>query len=114
MAINFKKVAKQQTILSDIYEGRTKVDKENGDIHICDFDIVPGKNGEMFAVCAINDKQFINGGFLLTKIFTAIVDEYAGDITEAREDFRRSGGIDVRLLKSRTNNGNSITKVDVL
>lgn len=114
MAINFKKLAMKQTILSDIYEGRTKVDKENGDIHICDFDIVPGKKGEMFAVCAINDKQFINGGFVLTKIFTAIVDEYGGDLTEARKDFKESGGIRVRLEKSTTNNGNTITKVEVI
>lgn len=114
MAINFKKLAIKQTVLSDIYEGRTKVDKEDGDIHICDFDIVPGKMGNMFAVCALNDRQFINGGFVLTKIFTAIVDEYEGDITEAREDFRRSGGIDVRLTKTKTNSGNTLTKVEVL
>lgn len=114
MAINFKKIAAKQTVLSDIYEGRTKVEKTDGEVKIIDFDIVPGKKGESFAVCAISDKHFINGGFVLTKIFTAIVDEYDGDLTEARKDFKESGGIRVKLEKSSTNGGNTITKVEVI
>lgn len=114
MAINFKNFAKSQTVLSDIMESRVKVSKQDGTIKIVDFDIVSGKNGEAYAVCAINEGQFINGGFVLTKIFTGIVAEYDGDINQAREDFRESGGLKVKLTRERTRTGNNITKVEVL
>lgn len=114
MAINFKKFAKSQTVLSDIMESRTKVDKTDGVVTIVDFDIVSGKNGEAYAICAINDHQFINGGFVLTKIFTGIVTEYDGNIDLAREDYRNSGGLKVKLSRERTRTGNNITRVEVL
>lgn len=114
MAINFKKIAQEQTFISTIMEGRTKVEKTDGVVTIYDFDIVPSKKGEAYAVCAISDKHFINGGYVLSKIFKAIVDEFEGDVDAAREDFRNSGGLKVRLEKSRTQDGKSITKVEVL
>lgn len=114
MAINFKELAQKQTVLSSIMENRTKVSKKDGVYTIYDFDIVPGKKNDFYAVCAISDSEFINGGFVLTKIFQSIVDEYGGDIDAAREDFRCSGGLRVRLEKGETKDGNSITKVEVL
>lgn len=111
--INFKHIAKTQTIVSDIMEHRTKVEKQDGAVHISDFDFVDGNRGE-YVVCATSDTEFINGGMVLTKIFKACVDAYDGDLTAAREDFRAQGGMDVKLTRSRTRDGNAITRVEVL
>lgn len=114
MSINFKNIAKRETVISDIMENRAKVDKTDGRIHIEDFDIVSNGKGEAYAVCAINGSQFINGGFVLTKIFAAIIDECGGDKDFAREQFRSSGGLDVQLTRKKTKAGRDITTVEVL
>lgn len=114
MAINFKNIAQKATVLSEIMANRTKVDKQNGEYTIVDFDIVSNPKGEAYAVCAINDKEFINGGFVLTRIFTDIVAEYDGDIETARADFRESGGLRIKLEKAKTKANRDITNVTVL
>lgn len=114
MAINFKNIAQRETVISDIMTNRKKVDKTDGEIHICDFDIVSNTNGEAYAVCAVNEDEFINGGFVLTRIFTAIVEEYSGNIEKAREDFRNAGGLDVKLTRKKTKGNRDITTVEVI
>lgn len=114
MAINFKKIAERETVISDIMTNRKKVDKTNGKFHIEDFDIVSNGKGEPYVVCAINGYEFINGGFVLTRIFTAIVEEFGGYIVSAREEFRNSGGLDVKLERKKTKGGRDITIVEVL
>lgn len=114
MAINFKNIAQRETVISDIMTNRKKVDKTDGKVHIYDFDIVANSKGESYAVCAINEDEFINGGFVLSRIFTAIVEEYNGDINTARDDFRKSGGLDVKLTRKKTKGNRDITAVEVL
>lgn len=114
MAINFKNIAQRETVISDIMTNRKKVNKTDGEIHICDFDIVSNTNGEAYAVCAVNEDEFINGGFVLTRIFTAIVEEYSGYIEKAREDFRNAGGLDVKLTRKKTKGNRDITTVEVI
>lgn len=114
MSFNFKKIAQQETTISDLMQGRTKVQKTDGVVHIEDFDLVANANGETYAICAINGTQFINGGFVLTRVFTSIVEEFEGDKERARYEFRESGGIDVKLTRKKTQAGHDITTVEVL
>lgn len=114
MAINFKKIAMRNTVLSTIMENRDKVEKGDGTYHIEDFDIIAGKSGEAYAICAINSTQFINGGFVLTRIFTDIVNEYGGDIERARSDFRAGGGLDVELKREKTAANRDIVTVKII
>lgn len=114
MAINFKNIAQRETVISDIMTNRKKVDKTDGVINIEDFDLVANKDGEVYAVCAINEDEFINGGFVLTRIFTSIVEEYNGEKETAREDFRREGGLKVKLTRKKTRGNRDITAVEVL
>lgn len=114
MAINFKNIAQRETVISDIMTNRKKVDKTDGIFTIVDFDIVSNPSGEAYAVCAINDDEFINGGFVLTRIFTAILEEYEGDMASAREDFRNEGGLRVKLTRKKTKGNRDITAVEVL
>lgn len=114
MAINFKKIAQNATVLSDLMAGREKTAKEDGIFTIEDFDIVSNPKGEAYAICAINEKQFINGGYVLTRIFTDIVAEYDGDIAAARDDYRKSELLKVRLTRGKTSAGRTITNVEIL
>ena len=114
MAINFKNIAQRETVISDIMTNRKKVDKTDGIFTIVDFDVVSNPSGEAYAVCAINDDEFINGGFVLTRIFMAILEEYEGDKASAREDFRKEGGLKVKLTRKKTKGNRDITAVEVL
>lgn len=114
MAINFKNIAQKATVLSDIMANRSKVDKKDGVITIVDFDIVSNPKGEAYAICAIDDKHFINGGYVLTKIFTDIIAEFDGDVEAAREEYRASELLRVKLTRNKTKAGRDITNVEVL
>lgn len=113
MAINFKNIAKAQTVISDIMTSREKVNNKEGIFTITDFDFVSGTKGA-YVVCAVNDREYINGGLVLTRIFQECVAQNGGDLEATREDYRRSGGIRVKLSRSFTKSGNTIVKVDVL
>lgn len=113
MSINFKKIAAQETVLSEIMEGRTKIQKEDGEITVVDFDLVPDPKGEVYAVVAINDTQFINGGHVLTRIVTAFV-EACGSIEAAREEYAKGEPIRCKLEKTKTQSGRTLTKVTIL
>lgn len=113
MSINFKKIAAQETVLSEVMEGRTKIQKEDGEITIVDFDMVADNKGEAYAVIAIDDEHFINGGHVLTRIVSAFV-EACGGIAEAREEYAKSDPIRCRLEKTKTQSGRTLTKVTVL
>ena len=113
MSVNFKKIASQETVLSEIMEGRTKVQKEDGVITIVDFDMVADPKGEAYAVIAINDTEFINGGHVLTRIVTAFV-EACGGIEQAREEYAKSEPIRCQLEKTKTQSGRTLTKVTIL
>ena len=114
MTINFKKIAQAQTTISEVMQGRQKVNKTDGIFNITDFDIVSNTTGEAYAVCAISDTEFINGGFVLTKIFAAILEECGGNIDMARSEFAQSGGLRVKLKREKTRSGRDITTVEVL
>ena len=111
--LNIRKIAQRATTISDIMEGREKVDKVDGIYHITDFDLVANSDGEVYAVCAINEKQFINGGMVLTKALSSIVEEF-GNIEDAREQFRMEGGLNVRLERKKTQKGRDLTAVTIL
>ena len=102
MAFDFKKKAIKATTLSDIYEGRTKIEEKNGEYHAFDFDIVNGENNKAYAVVAVSETEFINAATVLSDVFIGFVEDYEGDIDACREDFRNSGGFDFRLSKRKS------------
>lgn len=105
MAFNFKKQAIKATTLSDIYEGRNKIEEKAGTYHAFDFDIVSGENGKAYAVVAVSETEFINAATVLSDVFIGFVDAYEGDIDQCREDFRNSGGFAFKLTKRKSKEG---------
>lgn len=115
MAINFKNAAIEKTTLSDLMRGRTKKATKEGTHHISDFDIVPSSNGEPYAICAVSDTEFINGGKVLTDMFIEFVAAYDGNISQCREDFRNQGGLNIKATMGKTRDGaHSLLKIEVI
>ena len=114
MAINFKNIAQKATVLSDIMADRKKLDKKDGEYTISDFDIVSNPKGEAYAICAVSDTHFINGGYVLTKIFTDIIAEFGGNVEQARAEYKESDPLRVKLTKTKTKAGRDITNVEIL
>lgn len=115
MAFNFKKQAVKATTLSDIYEGRTKIEEKGGVYHAFDFDIVSGEERKPYAVVAVSDTEFINAATVLSDVFIGFVEAYEGDIDQCREDFRSSGGLDFKLVKRKSkDSGRSYWGVEII
>ena len=119
--MNFRAKAQEQLSLSDIMRNRDKLDTEQliglhpNCVNIDDFDLT-NINGEIVAVYSVKEepKYFLFGGKLLKDLFECYVKEYDGDIEKCREDFRTSGGIQVKLERGKTRENREITKVTVL
>lgn len=120
MAKNFKAIAQNNTVISELMTGREKLTTDdvikrypNG-FTIDDFDIVALSNGTEYCVLTIvaNDHQFYCGGKILTNIVKSWVgDDYIGDV---RNEYRDSDKVTVKLEYGRTKNNNNITKVIIV
>lgn len=122
MASNrFYEVAEKALSNSPVLQGREKLTTEqvirdypNG-ITLTAFDILDnGKDGYAVFAFREDDRKFINGGALLTKMALEWVREFNGDIQEASDALGAEGGVRVRLTPKRTKRGNNITSVELL
>lgn len=121
MAMSFRDMAQRATSLSDIMEGRDKmtckqlVEKYPDGVTIADFDIVRNKKNEEYVIFTIeeDDTIFVNGSTVLNRIFFDAVDAYDGEVSVARREFKREGGLAVRLYMDKTKGGDDLIKVDV-
>lgn len=120
----FTQQAKKHVAGSTILEGREKMRTDEviarfpGCVTITDFDFLKGKNGT-FVVCSFAEspKNYFNGGKILTDIFAEFVEGYAGEenpLEATRAEFRKEGGMKVKLSHGRTKDGNNVTLIDVL
>ena len=121
MNINFRERAMDATTLSKLMNDREKLSTEDvialypEGITIEEFDSVMMKEGQYY-VCTFKEEptKYLNCGSVLSKIFDTYVSAFDGDITGASEGLKASGGLRVKLSKSRTRGGNNITTVTVI
>lgn len=120
-SINFKSLATAATTLSPLMTDRIKLSTDEiisqypDGITITEFDYITMKDSQYYiATFAEDDKAYINCGQILSKVFDRFVVAFEGDITGASETLKAQGGLRVKLNKSRTRGGNSITTVTVL
>lgn len=125
MAANFAEIARKETTLSPLLNGRKTINTDeiirnypNG-ITVTDFDFIKSTNKagetESYPVLCFaedNTKAFF-GGTVMSNICWAWVDAYAGDVKAASDDLHATGGVHVRFAKTRTKNGNTVTSVTV-
>ena len=120
-SINFKSLATAATTLSPLMTDRIKLSTDEiisqypEGITITEFDSITMKDNQYYvAAFAEDDKAYINCGQILSKVFDRFVEAFDGDIAGASETLKAQGGLRVKLNKSRTRGGNSITTVTVI
>ena len=118
---NFKESAIKATTLSELMNDRIKISTEDvikdypDGITIEQFDSVTAGDMQYYIATIKEDaKAYINCGTVLSKVFDSFVAGFDGDIASASHELKSAGGIKVKLTKSRTRGGNSITTVTVL
>lgn len=119
--INFKELAIQATTLSPLMADREKVSTDEiinqypEGITITSFDSVTLNDGQYYIATFKEDESaYLNCGQILSKVFDQFVNAFDGNITEASETLRANGGLKVKLNRSRTRGGNSLTTVTVV
>lgn len=122
----FTQLAKKQTTLSPVMEGRDKIstkqikeDYPDG-ITITEFDFVtttdPKKGESTFPVFAFAEdpKACFFGGEVLNRIAQEWAGAYGGDIEAASAELKKAGGVKVKLSSKEGKMGNTYTAVEVL
>lgn len=120
---DFRSLAKRQTTLSEVMTDRNKIstdeviEKYPDGITIIAFDYIQSKKskGKYPVFNFIEDPTvFCNGGTVLDRIFTDFVNAMDGDVDAASNELRRQGGLQVKLSKGETKNGDDLTLVEVI
>lgn len=126
MANRFSDIAKKETSLSRIMEGRTKVKQEDimakfpDGVTVTEFEFLtvndPKKGVSTFPVLTIAEAPHVCffGGAILSKICAAWASEFDGDAEAASDALKADGGCKMKFVNSRTKTGNNITLVEIV
>ena len=126
--MDFKKIALDATTMSELMNGRDKMDTEelikkypNGvTIDFIDNVNMQQEDGEENVWIFVTEEQpnkFTFAGFVLAKIFNNILDEFEGDYAEMIETYNsalKEDKLRVKLERAKTKFKREITKVTVL
>ena len=126
--MDFKKIALDATTMSELMNGRDKMDTEeliknypNGvTIDFIDNVNMQQEDGNENVWIFVTEEQpnkFTFAGFVLAKIFNNILDEFKGDYVEMIETYNfalKEDKLRVKLERAKTKSKREITKVTVL
>ena len=126
--MDFKKIALDATIMSELMNGRDKMDTEelikkypNGvTIDFIDNVNMQQEDGEENVWIFVTEEQpdkFTFAGFVLAKIFNNILSEFEGDYAEMIETYNsalKKDKLRVKLERAKTKTKREITKVTVM
>lgn len=126
--MDFKKIALDATIMSEIMNGRDKMDTEElikkypegVTIDFIDNVNMQQEDGEENVWIFVTEEQpnkFTFAGFVLAKIFNNILAEFEGDYAEMIETYNsalKEDKLRVKLERAKTKSKREITKVTVL
>ena len=126
--MDFKKIALDVTIMSEIMNGRDKMDTEElikkypegVTIDFIDNVNMQQEDGEENVWIFVTEEQpnkFTFAGFVLAKIFNNILAEFEGDYAEMIETYNsalKEDKLRVKLERAKTKSKREITKVTVL
>ena len=126
MGFNFKKVAQENTVLSEVMKNRDKIMMEEickvypEGVTVTEFDIIETTNEkgvqERYCVCAIaeDEKVCFFGGVILTKICDEWAKEFDGDTVKATEALKAEGGVKMKFTRAKTKQNRDVTTVEIL
>ena len=126
--MDFKKIALDATTMSELMNGRDKMDTEElikkypegVTIDFIDNVNMQQEDGEENVWIFVTEEQpnkFTFAGFVLAKIFNNILDEFEGDYAEMIETYNsalKEDKLRVKLERAKTKSKREITKVTVL
>lgn len=126
--MDFKKIALDATTMSELMNGRDKMDTEElikkypdgVTIDFIDNVNMQQEDGEENVWIFVTEEQpnkFTFAGFVLAKIFNNILDEFEGDYAEMIEMYNsalKEDKLRVKLERAKTKSKREITKVTVL
>ena len=126
MSINVKSIAKKATVVAEIMENREKGDtaelikaKNAFTINNCEMCLLPKDDGngeEKVYAYTVEEKpdKFYFAGFILKKIFDAILEECEGDYEEMYALIKQQG-LTVKYGEKKTKDGKrTVTTIEVL
>ena len=93
------------TITGFDFINTTRVEKETGEAITDYFPVLSFKE---------DDKSYFNGGAALKQICTEWANAFHGDTQAASDELNTSGGVKIKMTKTRTQNNNTFFQVDVL
>lgn len=119
--INFSQVASKTLSGCALMANRKKVSTdviitEHPEfVTITQFDFATSRQGE-FAVVELAEypNKYYPCGMSITNVCRQWIESYQGDIEQANQDLKASGGCKVKMERVRTNKGNQFVKVTVL
>ena len=126
MGFNFRQVAQENTVLSEVMKGRDKILMEDickvypDGVTVTEFDIIDttNKNGEpeRYCVCAFaeDEKSCFFGGVVLTKICDEWAKEFGGDTVAATAALKAQGGVKMKFARAKTKAMRDVTTVEIL
>ena len=120
--MDFRKLAKKETELSELMNGREKISTEdvisntpNG-VTITAVDIIHSSDGD-YGVFHLKEypSNFYCGGLILTKIAKSWISEFDGNASLCSEELAKSGGVKVKLAQKKTKSSKrDVTTVEVI
>lgn len=126
----FAQVAQQETLLSPIMVGKTKLetaDVINKDLTVIAFDFAPkftregdpmyDENGEVDTFAVVVFAEYPDSYYCVGTVFTNVCKAWmAGYETagEASDDLRSEGGVRVCFKEGKTKKGNNLVNVEIL
>lgn len=126
MTNKFAEVARMETTLSPLIEGREKqsmeelVQKYPEGITIVAFDFIQcaSKKGDMVTFPVLlykeDETKFFFGGMMLSKICTAWLSDYDDNTMKCSKDLLEAGGVHVKFERTTTNSGNTLYAVKIV
>ena len=119
--MNLRTLAMESTQFSELTLNREKIETDDiiknypAGITIIGFDFVQTvKDRYPVIVYAEDEKKFFFGGYLFTKLFDYWIEKCEGTVEEVNEYLKETGGLKMRIFKTRTKSGNSLTNFEIL
>lgn len=116
----FTQAAKEVLGGSKVMQGRKKLSTDeviarypNG-VTVTEFDFIAKADGTGYPVFAIKEDFtiYFNGGALANKVATKWASLYDGDVERASDALKAAGGCRVKMVKTKTKKGQTITTFD--
>lgn len=121
---SIREIAQKATTLSNVTEGNTKISNEeiidhlDGRIAIDEIDRISakgidGKISDTYVYHIAKTKYFAFAGFVLSKVFDQILEEYEGDYTEVNLQLQAEP-LEIKMTSGTTRGGRRIALIEVL